>query len=404
MINNIVVIGAGQSGTSLAFKLRHLGYEGKITIIGSEPVLPYQRPPLSKKYLVGAVSKEDLFLKPEDLFRKNNIEMVLGKTVDYIDRKEKHVALCDGLKLPFDYLALTTGSSPVTLPESVGGGLANVFCFRTLGDADKLSQELMPDRNLLVIGGGYIGLEAAAIARSLGMNVYVVELSERILKRVASKETSDYFRNLHLNNGVQILENCGLKKLEEEDGRAVRAVLTNGETLTISAAVVGIGVRPVTDLAEKAGIAVENGIIVNEFGRTSDPNIFAAGDCTSFPYLQRSIRLESVQNAIEQAENAAENMLGKATPYRPIPWFWSDQYSAKLKIAGLNQGYDKVICRPGNREGGLSVWYFRDNSFLAVDAINDAKAFMLGKKWLQSGHLPKPEEIADFSSDLSSLL
>ncbi len=393
----IVIIGAGQAGSSLAVKLRALGYTDAITLIGAEPVPPYQRPPLSKKYMLGDMALERLFLRPESFYAEQNITLRTGEAVHAIDPAAKTVTLGGGV-LPYDKLALTTGSDPIHLPAAIGGDLGGVYTMRTLADADAMAPEFVKGRHVLIIGGGYIGLEAAAVAAQRGLKVTLVEMAERILQRVAAPQTSDYFRALHRKHGVDIREGVGLEKLNGT-GRVTSASLTDGSTLDIDFAIVGIGIRPATTLAEAAGLTIDNGIRVDGLGRTSDPSIFAAGDCTSFPYKGGRIRLESVPNAIEQAEATAAAMLGGDTEYLAKPWFWSDQYDVKLQIAGLNTGYDHVVSR-----AGTSFWYYKGDTLLAVDAMNDPRAYMVGKRLIESGKSPDPQAVADPETDLKTLL
>lgn len=399
-MSRIVIIGAGQAGSSLAVKLRALGFDGDITLIGEEPVPPYQRPPLSKKYMLGEMEVERLYLRPEAFYAEQNITLRTNARVTAIDPQAKTVTL-DNEVLPYDQLALTTGSTPIRLPDAIGGGLGGVYTVRTLADADAMAPEFTEGRHVLVIGGGYIGLEAAAVAAAKGLKVTLVEMADRILQRVASPETSDYFRALHRRHGVDIREGVGLERLNG-DTRVTSATLSDGSTLDIDFAIVGIGIRPATALAEAAGLTIDNGIRVDSHGRTSDPSIFAAGDCTSFPYKGGRIRLESVPNAIEQAEATAAAMLGDTGEYLAKPWFWSDQYDVKLQIAGLNAGYDRVVVRDSG--GPRSHWYYRGETLLAVDAMNDPRAYMVGKRLIESGKSPDPQAVADPETDLKSLL
>ncbi len=399
-MSRIVIIGAGQAGSSLAVKLRALGFDGDITLIGEEPVPPYQRPPLSKKYMLGEMEVERLYLRPEAFYAEQNITLRTNARVTAIDPQAKTVTLDDGV-LPYDQLALTTGSTPIRLPDIIGGGLGGVYTVRTLANADAMAPEFTEGRRVLVIGGGYIGLEAAAVAAAKGLKVTLVEMADRILQRVASPETSDYFRALHRSHGVDIREGVGLERLNG-DTRVTSAALSDGSTLDIDFAIVGIGIRPATALAEAAGLTIDNGIRVDSHGRTSDPSIFAAGDCTSFPYKGGRIRLESVPNAIEQAEATAAAMLGDTGEYRAKPWFWSDQYDVKLQIAGLNAGYDRVVVRDSGAP--RSHWYYKGETLLAVDAMNDPRAYMVGKRLIESGKSPDPQAVADPETDLKSLL
>jgi len=401
-MTGIIVIGAGQAGSSLVVKLRALGCAGDITLIGGEPVPPYQRPPLSKKYMLGEVEPERLFLRPEAFYGDRNITLRLGMQVTAIDRVAKSVTLDTGEVLNYDQLVLTTGSDPIQLPASIGGDLDGVYTVRTLADADAMAPDFVKGKRALIIGGGYIGLEAAAVAATRGVNVVLVEMANRILQRVAAPETSDYFRTLHTTHGVDIREGVGLASLTGRDGRVSSATLTDGTELAIDFAVVGVGIKPSLDLAEVAGLEIDNGIKVDAHGRTSDPSIFAAGDCTSFPYKNDRIRLESVPNAIEQAEATAATMLGGDTEYRAKPWFWSDQYNIKLQIAGLNTGYDHVISR--KMDAATSFWYFKGKHLLAVDAMNDPRAYMVGKRLIEAGKSPDPAAVQDPATDLKTLL
>jgi 3-phenylpropionate/trans-cinnamate dioxygenase ferredoxin reductase subunit len=399
-----VIIGAGQAGFALAAKLRALKDARPITIIGAEDVLPYQRPPLTKKYLLGDMSFDRLLFRPEHWYADNDVEIRLSTWVEQIKRDSKQVMLQDGSVLDYGTLALTTGSTPRGLPAAIGGDLAGVYVARDKRDADLLAGEMRPGRRVLIIGGGYIGLEAAAVARHLGLEVTVIEMADRILQRVAAKETADIMRVIHEAHDVVIREKTGLKQLVGRDGRVVGAQLSDGTTIDIDFAVVGIGVVPNDQLAKEAGLEVTNGIVVDEFARTSDPSIFAAGDCAVLPWQGGRIRLESVQNAVDQADAAAAVIAGGNAPYEPNPWFWSDQYDVKLQIAGFNLGYDETLLRPGAREGAHSIWYFKNGTFIAVDAINDAKAYVSGKKMLESGINPDKAILADASADLKQLL
>jgi len=396
-----VIIGAGQAGSALAAKLRNSGYTGDITLIGGETAPPYQRPPLSKKYMMGDMDLERLYLRPMEFYADQNITLMLDTQVTAIDRDAKTVQTSQGY-IAYDQLVLTTGSWPRKLPEKIGGTLQGVYTMRDLRDADALASEIKQGARCLIIGGGYIGLEAAAVAASKGVQVTLVEMADRILQRVAAPQTSDYFRALHTANGVDIREGVGLDHLIGTDGRVTAAQLTDGSTLDIDFAVVGVGITPASELAEAAGLDIENGIRVNEFGQTSDPAIWSAGDCASFPYKSGRIRLESVQNAIDQAENVALNIMGQNVTYVPMPWFWPDQYDTKLQIAGLNTGYDTVVSR-GNADAP-SFWYYRDGALLAVDAINDSRSYMVGKRLIEMGKSPDPAVIGDPDTDLKALL
>ena len=399
-MSGIVIIGAGQAGSSLAIKLRALGYQGTVTLIGEEPYAPYQRPPLSKTYLLGEMALERLYLRPEEVYRDQNIELRLGTQVTAIDPVAQVISL-GAETLSYDQLALTTGSTPRLLPEAIGGRLKNVFAVRGLADVDAMRPAFEGGGHVLIIGGGYIGLEAAAVAAKRGLKVTLVEMADRILQRVACAQTSDYFRALHQSHGVTLLEGVGLSSLTGTE-HVTGAILSNGATLDIDFALVGVGIQPNTQLADAAGLTLNNGIETNALGQTSQSKIWAAGDCASFPYQGERIRLESVPNAIDQAEVVAANMLGAQKAYHATPWFWSDQYDVKLQIAGLNQGFENVVTRIG--EAGRSHWYYKAGQVLAVDAMNDPRAYMVAKRLIEAGKTADPALVADPGSDLKALL
>ncbi|MDM7970873.1 MAG: FAD-dependent oxidoreductase [Paracoccaceae bacterium] len=401
-MTHVVVIGAGQAGSSLVAKLRNSGFDGRITLIGAEPVPPYQRPPLSKAYLLGDMTLDRLFLRPESFYAEHDIDLQLNTRVTGIDRAARTVRLGDEV-IRYDHLVLTTGSDPRRLPSSIGGALAGVFVVRDLADVDAMAPHVVAGRRALIVGGGYIGLEAAAVAAKRGLEVTLVEMADRILQRVAAPETSAYFRALHQAHGVTIREGVGLDRLLGE-GRVTGARLSDGTELAADLVIVGVGIAPATALAEAAGLEIENGIKVDARGQTSDPAIWAAGDCASFPWKAGRIRLESVPNAIDQAECVAENIMGAAKDYEAKPWFWSDQYDVKLQIAGLNTGYDHTVVRPGDKPGSQSVWYFRGDALLAVDAMNDPRAYMIGKRLIEAGQSPSPAVVADPETPLKSLM
>ena len=399
---HVVVVGAGQAGASLVAKLRNSGFDGSITLIGAETVPPYQRPPLSKAYLLGDMTLDRLFLRPESFYAEHRIDLRLNTRVTQIDRAAQTIAL-NGDVMPYDHLVLATGSDPRRLPAGIGGALEGVFVVRDLADVDAMAPHVVEGKRALIVGGGYIGLEAAAVAAKRGLEVTLVEMADRILQRVAAPETSDFFRALHQGHGVTIREGIGLDRLLGE-GHVTGARLSDGTELAADLVIVGVGITPATALAEAADLAVENGIKVDARGRTSDPAIWAAGDCASFPWKDGRIRLESVPNAIEQAECVAENIMGADKDYVAKPWFWSDQYDVKLQIAGLNAGYDRTVVRRGDKPGSQSVWYFRGEALLAVDAMNDPRAYMIGKRLIEAGQSPAPAAVADPETPLKSLL
>ena len=404
MTGRLVVVGGGQAAFALVAKLRALKDERPITIVAAEASYPYQRPPLSKKYLLREMDLDRLLYRPQSWYAEHAIDIRLSTSVTAIDRATKTVTLSDGSTLDYDVLALATGSTPRKLPASVGGDLDGVFVVRDFTDADRLAEEMKPGKHALIIGGGYIGLEAAAVARSSGLDVTVIEMADRILQRVASVATSYLVKDIHTSRGVDIREGTGLVRLVGTDGRVTSAELTDGSTIPVDLVIVGIGVTANDALAHAADLEVANGIVVDRFGRTSDPAIHAMGDCAVLPWKDMRIRLESVQNAVDQAEAVAALLVGGEAPYEPKPWFWSDQYAVKLQIAGFGLGHDETVVRKGQREGSISVWYFTAGKLVAVDALNDAKAYVTGKKLLDLGLTPDRALLEDPQTDLKTLL
>ena len=400
-MSHIVVIGAGQAGASLVGKLRTEGFEGDITLLGAEDGPPYQRPALSKAYLLGEMERERLFLRPRDWYEGNDITLRTGTRAVSVDSQARTVTLEGDEVLTYDQLAFTTGSHPRTLPATIGGELDGVFTVRNLADADALKSEFLTGRHLLVIGGGSIGLEAAAVASKMGLHVTLVEMETRILQRVAAPETSDYFRTLHDSHNVDIREGVRLDRLIGE-AHITGAILSDGSQIDVDFAIVGVGIYPATALAQSAGVACDNGIVTNAYGKTSNPHIWAAGDCATSDWHGQKIRLESVGNAIDQAEIIACNMLGANQIYVPKPWFWSDQFDVKLQIAGLNIGYTQIITRKNG--DAQSHWYYREDTLIAVDAMNDPRSYMIGKRLIEAGKSPAPSVIADLNTDMKALL
>jgi 3-phenylpropionate/trans-cinnamate dioxygenase ferredoxin reductase subunit len=398
---HVVVVGAGQAGAAVVAKLRTLGFEGDITLIGAEPAPPYQRPPLSKGYLLGEMDEERLWLRGPEYYAEQNIVLRLGEPVTEIDPRGKTVRLGEET-IGYDELVLTTGSTARRLPALVGGDLAGVYTVRTQADVDAMKAEFMPGRRVVIVGGGYIGLEAAAVACKLGLDVTVLEMAPRILQRVAAPETSAYFRALHTAHGVKILESTGFERILGED-RVTGVLLADGHEIAADFVIAGVGILPSSRLADAAGIALENGIRTDSLGRTSNHHVWAAGDCASFPWKGGTLRLESVGNAIDMGEIVAENIMGAGKVYHAQPWFWSDQYDCKLQIAGLNTGYDRIVTR-GPEGDAVSFWYYKGDALLAVDAMNDPRAYMVGKRLIEMGRSPDPVAIADPATVLKALL
>ena len=403
MSDPIVVIGAGQAAASFISRHVALGNTTPVLLIGDEPLPPYQRPPLSKKYLLGELDRERLFIRPEQWYVDQNVSTRFNTRINSIQTADKKITTADGKNISYSKLILCTGSRARELPESIGGKLEGVFTLRNMADIDRIAPEFQAGRQLLIVGGGYIGLEAAAVARLLGLEVVLLEMADRILQRVAAEQTSDYFRKLHQDQGVDIRESTGMTKLIEENGRVSGAELENGDIIPADLVLAGIGGSPNSELAEAAGLACDNGIAVNDICQTSDASIYAAGDCCSFIRNGSRIRLESVQNASDQGDLIARVLAGEDVTYQSLPWFWSDQYGCKLQIAGLNQGFNKTVLRPGASEDGQSIWYYQDDTLLAVDAMNDPKAYAFGRKIIEAGINPSAEVVTNPETDLKAL-
>ena len=402
--NRIIVVGAGQAGLSLCATLRSEGHSGPVALIGAESFPPYQRPPLSKAFMAGKLDRERLFLKPDAFFRELDISLLTGATVTSIDRKKFRLFLDSGRELEYDLLAIATGARPRRLPERIGGGLKGVHVLRDIHDSERIAGGLAGGKRLLVVGGGYIGLEIAACSRMKGVEVLVVEIAPRLLARVAGAEIAECMAGIHRSHGVELRFATRLESIHSDSRGKLTAQFGDAKQLDADLVVAGIGAEPEVGLASSAGLDIENGIRVDSFCQTSDPAIFAAGDCTSFPFRSRRVRLESVQNAVDQAETAARNMLGQEIPYQPVPWFWSDQYDAHLQIAGLSREADQVVMRQGVQPGACSAWYYARGELIAADAINDSRAYMVAKRLLGTGKSADPEQVADPATNLKRLL
>ncbi|TGQ63475.1 MAG: pyridine nucleotide-disulfide oxidoreductase [Mesorhizobium sp.] len=399
--STVAIVGAGQAGLSAAEKLRANGFAGSLVLIGEEPHHPYQRPPLSKDYLLGELERERLKLKPEDWYAKNQISLRLGTGVVAIDRTLRSLRLADGGALAYDRLVLATGSKARLLPDAVSRGLPGIFTIRSLADIDRLREAFDKSGRLLVIGGGYIGLEIAAVARGHGMAVNVVEAADRLLARVASAETANAVEALHRSRGVLFHLGTGVSELLGSD-RVTGARLGDGTVIAADIVVAGIGGMPETALAAEAGLAIENGVAVDSHGRTEDPYIWAAGDCANFSLPEGGLRMESVGNAIDSADLVARNIMGARQPYKPKPWFWSDQFDLKLQIAGLSRPGDTVVVRQG-QGAGRSHWYFRENRLVAVDGLNAPRDYFVGKRLLAAAVSPDPAHVLDPAVALETL-
>ncbi|MEP2422143.1 MAG: FAD-dependent oxidoreductase [Nitratireductor sp.] len=400
MRDDIVIVGGGQAALSCAARLREGGHQGAVVMIGAEPWLPYQRPPLSKAYLLGKTEAGRLGLRAPEFFDTQRIAVRTGTRVHRIDRAGRAVELADGERLEYGRLVLATGSRARTLPETVAGGLDGVFTLRGIDDAERLRAALADAGRVLVVGGGYIGLEVAAIAAQTGRALTVVEQTDRLLRRVACAQTAAAVGALHGAHGVDVRTGASLARLMGDGSRVRAAVLDDGSTVAADLVLVGIGGIANDDLAAAAGLAVDGGILVDASCRTSDPAIFAAGDCAVFPFAGRRVRLESVQNAVDQGIAVADALLGRDVAYAPVPWFWSDQYDAKLQSVGLALDYDRVIPVAAARAGGWAFWYFRAGTAVAVDTINDARTHMAARRLFASGAALSPDHLLSSQFDL----
>jgi 3-phenylpropionate/trans-cinnamate dioxygenase ferredoxin reductase subunit len=382
----VVIAGAGQGGFQVAASLRSEGYDSAITLIGEEPGLPYQRPPLSKAFMAGKQEIEAARLRPEAFYRDQRIDLLMGERAVHIDHANRRVELASGGHVPYSHLVLATGARNRLLP------LEREVCYlRTREEAIGLRERLEGAREILIIGGGFIGLEIAAVARSLGKRVLVVEAQGRLMARVVAPVLSEFYRDLHLSQGVEFVFGTAEREIAE-----YRADLV----------VAGIGVLPNVELAESCGLAVADGIVVDEYLRTANPDIYAIGDCASHPnrYAGGRTRIESVQNAVDQARSVAAGIVGRPHPYDAVPWFWTDQFHIKLQMVGLSQGCDRSVARGNPESEKFSVFYFRQNRLIAIDSINRPADHMVGRKLLAAGTRLTPEQARDLDLDLRELV
>lgn len=402
MNESVVIVGAGQAAAQAIISLRQEGHAGAITMVGYENSLPYQRPPLSKAFLAGGVTRDRLLIRPADFYVREHVDTIMGATATMIDRTNKRVRLADGHEIEYEALLLTTGGRPRRL-DCVGAEHPRVRYLRDIADAEAIRDELREDTRLVIIGAGYVGLEVAATAVKKGASVTVLELAPQVLARVAGAEIAAFFENLHRNLGVHIFKNCSVAGIEHH-ATGVR-VSTSLGPIDADLVLVGIGQSPNIEIAAAAGIACDNGILVDEECRTSDRNIFAAGDCTSHPNLfyAGNLRLESVHNSVEQAKSAAATMCGRSSPYRQVPWFWSEQYDLKLQTAGINRGHDQTIVRGDPETKCFAVFYLKQGRLLAVDAVNRPAEFIIGKSLIQERASISSEQLADDNFSIKSL-
>jgi 3-phenylpropionate/trans-cinnamate dioxygenase ferredoxin reductase subunit len=403
-MSRTIVVGAGQAAGQLVASLRQEKYEGEIVLIGEEAFLPYQRPPLSKAYLAGELPTERVLVRPEKFYADKGIETRLATKVDTIDRDAKTVTLDSGDTLGWDHLVLATGSHVRRL-RLPGIDLAGVHYLRTMADVDAIREGIGEGRRLVIVGGGYIGLEVAAVARKLGMEVTVLEMEDRILARVTTPEMSAYYAKVHTDHGVEIRTGAAAAEILG-NGRVERVKCTDGTELDADMVIVGVGIIPTTGLAEAAGLDCDNGVVVDEHCRTSDPAIYAIGDCTNHPspLLGRRLRLESVPNAMDQARTVAKNIMGGEVVYDAVPWFWSDQYDLKLQMVGFSSDGEEQVLRGDPETGSFARFYLKGGVVVAVDAVNRPKEFMASKLLVAAKTPVDAERLADESVDVKELL
>jgi len=399
-----VVIGTGQAGFQTAASLREQGYQEPITLIGEEPYIPYHRPPLSKGFQVGQQDFESIELRPGKFYQNHRIELVLAQRVAAIDRATKRVTLGSGAQIPYEKLVLAVGARNRVLPIR-GAELDGVLSLRTLDEAVVLKERLANAREIVVIGGGFIGLEVASVACTMGKQVTVLEALPRLMSRAVAPVVSEFYEKLHTSKGVKVICGATVSEIAGASGCVQKVLLAGGAAFAADLVLVGIGVAPNVELAREAGLRVTNGIAVNEFLQTDDPDILAIGDCAEHPcvFAGARVRLESVQNAAEQAQCAAATIAGRRDPYRALPWFWTDQYDVKLQMAGISLGHDQIVMRGKPESLKFSVFYFRAGRLAAIDSINRPVDHMMGRRLIAAGIPVSLEEAADESVDLKLL-
>ncbi len=402
MVEKIVIIGGGQASISCASQLRSIDFDCEISIICEEGLYPYQRPPLSKKFLTGNILPDRLLLKNMEYYKTNNIHVFLSNKAMKIDRENKKIYLRNGEKIVYTKLVIATGSRAKKLPFDDGSNYFNVFYLRNLEDSKNLKNLLIKGKKILIIGGGYLGLEVASICSLFGMNTIVIEGADRILKRVAGEPTAAYLKKIFTTNGVKVIENEFVKKINNVENVVTSVELVSGKFIDIDNILVATGGYPEVDLAREAKLRLENGIKVNERLETSDPSIYAAGDCASFYHNGEILRLESVGNAIDQGKTTALNIAGKTTTFNAKPWFWTEQFDQKLQIAGLCKGYTEIIERKVRDK--LSFWYYKNETLIAVDAFNDPHSYMIGKRLIEEKKSPSKEIIRDINFEVKDAL
>jgi 3-phenylpropionate/trans-cinnamate dioxygenase ferredoxin reductase component len=401
---HVVILGAGHAGGTAAALLRQYGHEGPITLVGEEPIPPYQRPPLSKAWLKGEADADALALKPLEFYAEQGIDFRPGVRAAQLNRPAKAVVLSDGSTVDYDLLVIATGARAIALPLP-GADLAGVMFLRTAADAERLKAAIGPGKRLAVVGGGYIGLEVAASGRALGAEVVVLEREARLLARVACEALSDFFKAYHERQGVAFELGCSVTAFEGDGGRITGVRLADGRIVPCDAVVVGVGAQPNDEIASDAGLECARGVVVDIDGRTSDPNIFAIGDVAHrpLPLYERMFRLESVPNALEQAKQAASAIAGRPRPPGEAPWFWSDQYDLKLQIAGLPFDADRVLVRGEPASARFAVFHLKGDLLQAVEAVNAPPEFMMGKQLILSRRPVNVDKLADPSVSMKEV-
>lgn len=404
MIERVVIAGAGHAAGQTIATLKKQKFAGEIVLIGDEPYLPYQRPPLSKKFLSGDLSAERLHVKPESFYSDPKIEVRLETPIVAIDRDSKTLRTVHGDSVSYDKLVLALGSRVRRLSID-GADLDGVHYLRTIADVNSIRAELKNRKHAVIIGAGYIGLEVAAVIRQLGLDVTVVEMADRVMSRVVSAEISDFYQIEHTSHGVKLRLSTGITAFRGSD-RINAVEIADGEQVPADFAVVGVGIVPNTELAADAGLVVDDGIVVDDQCQTNDSNIYAVGDCTAHPnaIYNRQLRLESVHNALEQAKTAASNICGNEAHYSQVPWFWSDQYDLKLQIAGLSTGYDDVIIRGNPADRSFACLYLKDGCLIATDAVNSPRDFLQSKVLIAGQLRIDRDKLADANVQLKDLL
>lgn len=401
---SVVIVGASHAGGQVAASLRQMKYEGSVTLIGAESFIPYQRPPLTKEFLRGEHDLDRITLRPQAFYEKFDISLRIPDQVDDIDRKNQSVTLANGEQINYETLVLATGSTPIR-PPIPGIELQGIHLLRQVTDVQAILADIETSERIGIVGGGYIGLEAAASIRSMGKSVAVVEMEDRLLKRVATESLASYYQSLHTAHGVELHCRSQVNQFKDSGaGYVSKMVLSDGKELDVDAVIVGVGVRPNQELAERANLKIDNGIWVNEHCATEDPNIYAVGDCTNHPnrLLDRRLRLESVPNAMEQARVAASNIVGNSAEYASYPWFWSDQYDAKLQMVGFADERDDV-CPRGDRDGGTFIeFHLKQGTLIGADAINSPREFMAARQLC--GKPVDKEALEDPLTDLRTLV